>query len=142
MKVLISFHDGQSKIAYHLKEFLNAGIVYRRGDKSPRFVKKPKNVAVLLCHCILVQAQPYRQVAQPSNWVTQLSNRPNFITFPVWYYHPTTHSQLSSLTERAPYSSLICCSLLDMVSSASFHETRLQPPSSFFIIGYFKRSGE
>jgi len=31
---------------FYLKEFLNSGIVYRRGDKSPRFVKKPKNVAV------------------------------------------------------------------------------------------------
>jgi len=32
--------------SFYLKEFLNSGIVYRRGDKSPRFVKKPKNVAV------------------------------------------------------------------------------------------------
>jgi hypothetical protein len=31
---------------FYLKEFLNSGIVYRRGAKSPRFVKKPKNVAV------------------------------------------------------------------------------------------------
>lgn len=31
---------------FYLKEFLNSGIVYRRGSKSPRFVKKPKNVAV------------------------------------------------------------------------------------------------
>jgi hypothetical protein len=31
---------------FYLKEFLNSGIVYRRGDKSPRFVTKPKNVAV------------------------------------------------------------------------------------------------
>lgn len=31
---------------FYLKEFLNSGIVYRRGDKSPRFVKKAKNVAV------------------------------------------------------------------------------------------------
>jgi len=31
---------------FYLKEFLHSGIVYRRGDKSPRFVTKPKNVAV------------------------------------------------------------------------------------------------
>jgi hypothetical protein len=31
---------------FYLKEFLNSGIVYRRGAKLPRFVKKPKNVAV------------------------------------------------------------------------------------------------
>ena len=31
---------------FYLKEFLNSGIVYRRGVKSPRFVKKPNNVAV------------------------------------------------------------------------------------------------
>ena len=32
--------------SFYLKEFLNSGIVYRRGNKSPRFVKKPKKVAV------------------------------------------------------------------------------------------------
>ena len=31
---------------FYLKKFLNSGIVYRRGDKSPRFIKTPKNVAV------------------------------------------------------------------------------------------------
>lgn len=31
---------------FYLKEFLNSGIVYRRGDKSPRFVKTPINIAV------------------------------------------------------------------------------------------------
>jgi hypothetical protein len=31
---------------FFLKEFLNPGIVYRRGDKSPRHVKRPKKVAV------------------------------------------------------------------------------------------------
>jgi len=31
---------------FYLRKFLNPGIVYRRGDKSPRLVKTPKNVAV------------------------------------------------------------------------------------------------
>jgi len=31
---------------FYLKEFLKPGIVYRRGDKSPRYVKTPKDVAV------------------------------------------------------------------------------------------------
>jgi len=31
---------------FHLKRFLNPGVVYRRGNKSPRRVKTPKNVAV------------------------------------------------------------------------------------------------
>jgi len=31
---------------FYLKKFLKPGIVYRRGDRSPRFVKTPKNVAV------------------------------------------------------------------------------------------------
>jgi len=31
---------------FYLKKFLNSGVVYRRGDKSPRLVKTPKNVAV------------------------------------------------------------------------------------------------
>jgi len=31
---------------FYLKKFLNPGIVYRRGDRSPRFIKTPKNVAV------------------------------------------------------------------------------------------------
>ncbi len=31
---------------FYLKEFLKSGIVYRRGDKSPRYVKTPKGVAV------------------------------------------------------------------------------------------------
>jgi hypothetical protein len=33
---------------FYLKKFLNSGIVYRRGDRSPRFVKTPKNVAVCI----------------------------------------------------------------------------------------------
>lgn len=31
---------------FYLREFLNSGIVYRRGSKSPRLTKRPKNVAV------------------------------------------------------------------------------------------------
>lgn len=31
---------------FYLKEFLKPGIVYRRGDKSPRYVETPKGVAV------------------------------------------------------------------------------------------------
>lgn len=50
MKVLISFHMGNRRQhtipSFYLREFLNSGIVYRRGDKSLRFVKNSKNVAV------------------------------------------------------------------------------------------------